>query len=284
MKHILVPFHKTKASLKALEYAAMLSIGEDTTVTALHLVDQDQYTSKEAFDFDIKKITELEVRPMLIEASKINPNLKKIKLQVMAKEEEISAHILDFAKDNEVDFIVMNSHGLPESDMWEHQLEDTIAYQVVLEARCPVFTFTQEPKTKKLAKIILPLDLTGGSMKKVPLAVQMAKQFKASLHIFSVVEDLDSKEADKIREMQKEVLDLAKNKRIEASKIIIEADELFVPLMEFGESIAADLIVIMNRPKALWDDLFVAPGAKRIISFSRTPVLSLRGRDRHTTA
>ena len=84
--------------------------------------------------------------------------------------------------------------------------------------------------------------------------------------------------------MQKGVLYEAKKRKIAVSKIIIEADELFTPLMEFSESIAADLIVIMNRPKALWDDLFVAPGAKRIISFSKIPVLSLRGRDRDTTA
>jgi hypothetical protein len=38
MKHTLVPFDSFKVSLKALEYAAMLSSDPDTQITALHLV------------------------------------------------------------------------------------------------------------------------------------------------------------------------------------------------------------------------------------------------------
>lgn len=262
----------------------MLSSDQDVKVTALHLVDAHEYNSKEEYELELNKIKELELRPRLMEAVKINPSLSKIKLQVMPIQSDIDEDILDYAENNQIDFIIMGSHGLAEQSKWENHLDDSNSYKVVLAAKCPVFTFTHWPSNFKIHKITLPLDLTEGTLEKIPVAIQLAKLFNASIHLLSVEEDLNSNRAKKLEEQLIEVSDQLDREKIKVEKSLIESDDLPDSLITLNESISSDLIIMMNRPRSLWDDLFITDNAKRIICFSKTPVLSMRGGNYNTSA
>lgn len=280
MQNIIVPVSNFDVSLRALEYAGMLSAKTEANITVLHLVDPHKIKSKDELRMNLNLLIETKIRPHFSEAVRNNPNLKKIKIETKALTYEVSDHILDFAGDKQADLIVMGSHGLPPADRWERHLKDTNAYKVVLEATCPVLTFTSIPKALGISKIVLPMDLSDGSQLKVPLAIQLASQFSAKVDILSVVDKYGGKQETQSRALQQSVSQKFTSHEIPTNCTIRKGDALSEISLKYSAEINADLMIIMNRPSSMWADLLVSPGAQRIISFSKIPVLSLRAKDR----
>ncbi len=274
IKKILVPFDHNLRSIHALEFAGMLAASFGATVTALHLADPKQFHSKTQFKKELDLMVSKQLRPTLREIRKSYPEVKKLDLQVRGLEGPLYRHILDFARKEEVDFIVMRHHGQPESGHWEPFLMDTTAYKVVLDAPCPVFTFTEPPTGDKLQNILLPLDLSEGSLYKVPLAMAIARQFKARLHLISASEHgEDHAELSKQLEEAKEEL-VAQGFDLEV--LPVAHRPLADSILQYSRERKADLVVIMSRPGFKWSDLWVSPKAKKIIGQSPIPVLSVR--------
>ena len=190
---ILVPFDDNTISVAALEYAAMFASGINAKIIAFHLADPKDYRTKVDFQEDVEEMVNQKLRPKLREIQKSYPDIKKIDVQIRGLSKEISRHILDFAGENDINFIIMRSHGKNKGNDWEKFFQKTNAYKVILEADCPVFTFTKPPENPKLDNILVPLDLTPGTIYKIPLAAAFAKQFNAKIHLFSASEHLDDK-------------------------------------------------------------------------------------------
>ena len=194
-KKILVPFDDNLRSIKALEYAAMFASGIGAKITALHIADPKEYRSKAAFEKELAELVDDQLRPELSRIQKVFPDVKKIDLQSRGMDKPLHEHILDIANELDIDFIMMRSHGLPKDDDWDLYFKSTIAYKVVLEATCPVFTFTQIPENLNIQNILLPIDQTEGSLFKLPLCSSLAKRFKATIHLLSASEHKEDTEA-----------------------------------------------------------------------------------------
>ena len=207
IKKILVPYDDNLRSIGAIEYASMFASGIGAKITALHLADPKDYRSVTDFKVKIREWAEEQLRPKLRQIQQDYPDIHKIDLQIRGLEKPLHRHILDFADENETDFIVLRSHGLPNSSDWELFLSDTNAYKVVLESTCPVFTFTKVPSNPRLKDILVPLDLSEGSLYKVPLAIELGKQFGATLHLLSASEHKEDIEdlKQQLEEIQHEV-------------------------------------------------------------------------------
>ena len=273
-KNILVPFDDNAQSIGALEYAAMFASGIGAKITALHLADPKDYHSKEEFQQELTEMIAQQLRPKLQEIQQTYGDVRKIDLQTRGLEKSIPQHIVEFSKENEIDFVVMRSHGLPNTDDWDMHLKSTNAYQVVLESTSPVFTFTQIPVKPKMKNILVPLDLSEGSLYKVPFAVSLAQQFDATLHLVSASEHKEDQE-----ELQQR-LDAVSNELTEKGIKIIK-NSLFpgtlpAAIHAYTDKSGIDLVIIMSRPGFKWSDLWVSPKAKRIISHSKVPVVSIR--------
>lgn len=272
--NILVPFDDNIRSIRALEYAAMFATSIGAKITALHIADPKDYHSKEEFDKDLLGLVENQLRPKLAEIRRNYTDIRKIDLQIRALEYSIPQHIIDFALEKQIDFIVMRSHGLSQAHDWELHFKSTNAYKVLLDAPCPVFTFTQAPDTPKMKNIVVPLDLSEGSLFKVPFAITLAEQFNAKLHL---VTSSEYKE-DQV-ELNRQMDDIYS--KVTASGINVVKGEVFTgtlpeAIFSHCEQHAIDLIIIMSRPGFRWSDLWVSPKAKRIVSVSKVPVVSLR--------
>lgn len=272
-KKILVPFDDNLRSIAALEYAAMFASGIGANITALHLADPKDFHSMEEFQTNLKGFVNEELRPKLREIQATYHDIHKIDLQIRGLEKPIHQHIIEFASENDVDFIVLRSHGLPDQDNWEDHFKSTIAYKVILEASCPVFTFTRNPEKPRLKTILVPFDLSEGSLYKIPLAIKLAQQFKSTLHLVSASEYEDDHEElngllDDIEDDLKPRCDVVRHKAYH--RTMPEA------ITYFSEKLDIDLVIIMNRPGFRWSDLWVSPKAKRIVSHSKVPVISIR--------
>ncbi len=277
LKNILVPFDDNIRSIRALEYAAMFASGIGAKITALHIADPKNYQSKLEFEKELALLVESQLQPKLDQIHKNYTDIRKIELQIKGMEKPVYQHILEFAKEIRADFIVMRSHGLKQADDWELHFKSTNAYKVLLEATCPVFTFTQSPDQPRLKNILVPIDLSEGSLYKVPFAQSLAKRFNSKLHLVSATEYSEDKIeleplADKIyKELLENGLDVVKT----PTSVGTLPDAIF----SYCDHYDVDLVIIMSRPGFRWSDLWVSPKAKRIVSWSKVPVLSLRSNE-----
>lgn len=270
---ILVPFDDNIRSIRALEYAAMFASGIGANITALHISDPKDYHTKEEFDKELSEMVEVQLKPKLVEIHKRYQDIKTIDLQIRGMEKSIPGHILDFANDNATDFIVMRSHGLSQADSWELNFKSTNAYKVLLEAKCPVFTFSQIPDNPKIKEILMPIDLSEGSLYKIPFAITLAKQFNARIHVLTSSEYKE--DHPELNDQLNEICDELNERGVELVKSKINTSTLPEAIFSYCKEVAIDLIVIMSRPGFKWSDLWVSPKAKRIISMSTVPVVSL---------
>ncbi len=271
---ILVPFDHSGKSLRALNYAAMFASGIGASITALHLADPKDYESKAAFEKELADMVSRELKPKLSEIQLAYPDVRKIDLQIRGLEKSVAEHVVTFANEHAIDCIVMRSHGLPNLDDWELQFRSSNAYRVVLEARCPVFTFTQIPAQPRMRHILLPLDLSEGSLFKVPIALSLARRFGSTIHLLSGSEHHEDHE--QLHQQLEEVQAMLAAEQVNTVLGKVQGATLPTAIFNYCERVEIDLVVVMSRPGFRWSDLWVSPKAKRIICHSKVPVLSIR--------
>ncbi|UXP32330.1 universal stress protein [Reichenbachiella agarivorans] len=273
-KKILVPFDDNIKSIEALGYAAMFATGIGAKIIALHIADPKHYHSKKEFRKELNSIVHDQLLPKLNEIHKIYPDIRKIDLQILGQEKSLPQHIVDFAAQNDIDFIILRSHGDPDQNDWELHFKKTNAYKVVLEASCPVVTFTNFPQKMQMKNILVAMDIGEDSSYKVPLATALAQQFGSTLHLLSASEHYD--DLDGLDEQLNELSLGLKNKGIDVIKNEVENCTLPAAILKHTQNENFDLVMIMSRPRFRWSDLWISPKAKRIISHSHVPVLSIR--------
>ena len=245
IRNILVPFDDNIRSIRALEYAAMFASGIGAKITALHDEIHRSYS-----------------------------DIRKIDLQIRGLEHSIYQHILDFAKENQIDFIVMRSHGLTQAGDWELHFKSTNAYKVLLDTPCPVFTFTQVPDHPRLKNIVVPIDLSEGSLFKAPFAIDLARRFQATLHLVAASEH--SEDYPELNRQREKVQDKCTETSVLFKNAPIYTGTLPEAIFAYCDLHDVDLVIIMSRPGFRWSDLWMSPKAKRIITRSKVPVVSLR--------
>jgi nucleotide-binding universal stress UspA family protein len=274
IKKILVPFDDNERSIRALEYAAMFATGIGAKITALHIADPKDYRSKNEFQASLKNLIDQQLRPALNRIQRRYTEIVKIDLQVRGMEMPLNEHIVNFANDNSIDFIILRNHGESKNEDWESVFNNTTAYKVVLEASCPVFTFTQVPEHPQIKNILVAIDLSEGSLNKVPIALSIAKQFESTIHLVSASEHDDDNE--KLNEMLDKLSNQLNDQGVKLIKRAVVSSTLPSAIMEYTKEQLIDLVIIMSRPGFRWTDLWVSPKAKRIINQSEVPVLSIR--------
>lgn len=271
---ILVPFSNDEASMGALNYASMIASIFNANIVALHLADPKDYRSKSEFQEKVTQMVEFQLKPRLKEIQSRFPKVQKIKLQYLGIDKPIHDHIVSFVKEHDIDLVVMRSHGLPKRRDFEIHFKKSITYQVVLECPCPVFTFTEIPQRASAKNILVPVDLSDGSLQKIPLVIEMAGKCKSKVHLLSAVENKEDR-SGLLEQMQEvgEIISAAGVK--EVSQEIVD-QSMLEAINEYVTRHEIDLIVVMSKPGFKWSDLWISPKAKRLIMESKVPVLSIR--------
>jgi nucleotide-binding universal stress UspA family protein len=96
--------------------------------------------------------------------------------------------ILDYAREHDVDLIVIGTHGRRGP---QRLLLGSVAEEVVRHARCPVLTVhtrDEAPGTAALDRLLLPFDFSAHSRTALAYARELAKTYGAALDLLHVVE------------------------------------------------------------------------------------------------
>ena len=133
-KNILVPTDLTEKSLVALDIALKINTESDLKITLLHVIE----TLEEAEDEDFREFYEkLEKRAW----KKLDEMAQRYGKEGLKIHREIvfgnrAQEIVTFAREKEIDLIVLNSHKIAEVDAAKGWA--TISYKVGILSHCPV--------------------------------------------------------------------------------------------------------------------------------------------------
>ena len=169
MRHILVPTDFSETARNAIEYAVELSQGPHDRITLLHVSDTEtvnetligldaiEYLSNAlelpspssecapTFDVDgLKKVARQRLEECIDATWR-----EECTIATAIEEGRPSLRIVEYARDHEVDMIVMGTHG---RGPVAHFFLGSVAENVVRSADCPVVTIRGKPKVRSRAE------------------------------------------------------------------------------------------------------------------------------------
>ena len=277
INRILIPVDFSETGLLALEHATFMARLFKADLFLLHVVEVAEFPFNlnqplflvGRYHDEIQKITTTELNDL---AKKIK---KQHSLQVttLVRKDRVISGIRDAAKENDIDLIIMGTHGLKGFDEY---FIGSNAYKTVTVSPCPVITIQMHAKKMGFKNIVMPIDNSLHSRQKVDTIIELASHYGATVHILGLIntnEDIDkNKFAIKIDSVE----NVLKKSKLAYVRKIVKGENLGVAAMNYSKKIKADLIAIMTDHESNLTGMFLGGFAKQIINHSRIPVMSIK--------
>lgn len=273
MKSILVPIDFSKDSMNALEHAIAMANKVKSSVRVIHVRKDKNYD--EPF---IIKGKEKEYGSTVDDFCKelIEQNMSKYKgggtFDYLIKVGKIYKVISDQAIKDKAFLIIMGTHGV--SGFEEFWLGSN-SYRVVCKAPCPVLTVRNGFKKKSINKIVLPLDASRETRKKVPFVADLASALEAEVHVVSV---RTTQRADIIKRLNnyvKQIGDYFEKRNIQVVRDNLYGSDISDLTASYGVHIGAELVAIMSNQRGTPLNMHISTAAQQMVNHSPIPVLSI---------
>lgn len=266
---ILLPVDFSERSVDVARQAEVLARHFHSDVTVLHVVDPDQ-PEFGTFEPGGVKARELET---LLGRDSAGASISRI-----VRDGNPAREILDFAGSNDVDLIVMASHGY---GPFESFVMGSVAAEVLRDANCPVWitAHAQQGLPPMFRTVLCAVDLGSGSGSVVDWAAQFAAAFRARLVVLHAIRSLESEgQPDSpdewLSSVEREELGTVKRKLGKDVQILFAGGDISKAVCRHAKKLKADLVVIGRSPKA--DEVGTARTTSfTIIRESPCPVVSI---------
>jgi nucleotide-binding universal stress UspA family protein len=275
LKQILVPVDFSEQSLIALGQSYNLSRLNKAELTLLHVIDDERFAMiTSIFKSSLNQENEYEdvMRDKLKTLANDVSSKTGIKVSFRIEYGKVYDKIVDIAKEIDALFIVMGTNG----SVGLKKFIGSNALRVIRESICPVITIKGKNHRNGCRNIVLPLDLTKETKEKVNKAIELAKYFGSSIRIVSINDDDDEFIQNKLKRQLSSVTSFIAERGVEHTAEIIEGSDIGEKVVEYANSIDADLIMIMTQEEMYWTSFFIGSAAQEVINSSEIPVLSIR--------
>ncbi len=276
-KKILVPIGFSEQSLIALQQAYLIAKQINASITILKVIEDTSYFSKilltKSNEKNLRKQIESELN-ILATNGRLKYNLS---VDIMIAKGKVYTKILEVSEMIGANIIVMGSNGFSEGLV--KNIMGTNALNVVRLAQCPVITVRGTVLKEVFSKIFLPLDLTKETKQKVSFAIEFAKLFKSKIYLFSVLITNDKDIEEKLKKQLSIAEEKIANENVEYySELLINKNsdsKLFEEILQYGEKVGGDLLIIMTQQENFITDYIIGSAAQSIINYSNIPVMSI---------
>jgi len=198
-------------------------------------------------------------------------------------EGDVAELILDFARQREIDVIVVGTHG---RGGLGRALMGSVAERVFRQSPVPVLTLG--PHLHKVAhagaprNILVPVDFALPSERAARYAVAMAKEHNATLTLLHVIErwpaEARANRAGVMHELREKVENLVGGEaRGVRCNVRVEVGRMVETILYTANSTEADLMVVGVRPHKGLLNRLMWPHAYEIVREAACPVLTIRG-------
>ena len=275
---ICVPLDFSQPSLDALDYAVRIAEIFKSEILLLHVVETYEFNSSYRDDETAREIIELGLHKKFDEVMAIHSSSNNIKVSHAHRVGKIYNQIDQYAQEENVDLIVMGTHGTSSNSKFKKFMLGSNANKVVHGAPCPVLTVKNQEHDINFKKIMLPIDITKETTQKVKFAIAISKVFGSDIHILAASSYIDEYQDNisKLTLKLNEVADKVTQAGVKCFTCIERNENVAHAIFEYSKRNDIDLVLIMTRQEKKWEEFFLGSNAKRVIVGSDTPILSLQ--------
>lgn len=273
IKRILIPYDFSETAALSLEHAVFMAKLLKADIYLLHILESVSFTSAFGAAFgNVDKKLESESNTKLDEIGKQIHMNNGITFKSITEVGRIYRKIVDVAKRENIDIIIMGTHGVSGYKKFN---VGTNTSKVVEEAGCPVISVQTHSKKIGFKKIVLPIDNSPQSRQKVSYALAVARSYGSHICIAGLINfgNEDNKRMFKLKVDQVEEWLLQHGVSVE--KKFVEGDDLAKMTMQAAEEWDADLIVIMTEQEPSITGFFLGTYATQVVNHSKIPVMAV---------
>lgn len=209
-----------------------------------------------------------------------------VQAKVAVEEGVVTESILDFARDNSVDMIVIGTHG---RRGFQRLTLGSVTERVLRRAGCPVLAVRRPahdfvaPGSKvepvHLRKILLCSDFSECSERALKYALSLAKEYKSELTLLHVLEHPPSPEQREVEDAR--VVHLLEG-RLPAEarssceiRTVVRSGKPYEEIVKLAEQEQTDLIVVGVRGRNVLDLALFGSTTHRVLQLGPCPVLAI---------
>lgn len=272
MKTILVPIDFSADSINALEHAIRFANIISANIRMVH-AEQDKNFETPFYFKDLEEFSGKTVCDFMDLILHRYENKLKRKLDYRILKGNISKEIIKSAENHEASYIFMGTHGTSGGDStWM----GSNAFKVVMGSTCPVFTIRNGFIRKKLSKIILPIDASKHTRRKLTVTADIALAFNSEIIVLGVTETTMGDILKKVDSWVSQSIDYLNQRKIKNSSVMLKGSNITDMTIDYAKSIDADLISIMTEQGEHPVSLLLGPYAQHMVNNSPIPVLTVR--------
>ena len=292
IEHILVPVDFSQFSEVVIHYAFQIALQYSARLTLFHAVIlfQDDVDEEQRLDEYQQLLALREERIAVQMQHHLDNGIKKgIRIStVIQRGISPSDVILEYLNTNQVDIIVMGTHGRAGL---RHLLLGSVAEKVGRFSAVPVLTVHRSIQNFQIKKLLVPIDFSPYSKQATEYAISLARNFNASITFLHVVEqeifppfyasgvesvfeidpDLDKRVIENMNEFLSEQLD----GHIETSYIVREGKS-HKEIVDFAREDKSDIIVIASHGLTGLDYILLGSTTEKVIRWAKCPVLIVK--------
>jgi len=284
MKNVLIATDFSSCSNLALSFGLELAHSYLADAYVVFVVPTDQFMVAGPEGYEAAKaVAHRDLLELKQELRKKHSYIEGEDYHLFLLEGEVAESILDFARQKQIDVIVVGTHG---RGGLGRALMGSVAERVFRQSPVPVLTLG--PHLQRIARagtprnILVPVDFTPASERGAHYAGAMAKEHSATLTMLHVIERWPAEaQADRVRVTQRlrekveNILgDDAKGLRC---NIRIEVGRVVETILYTANSTEADLVVMGVRPRTGLLNRLMWPHAYEVVREASCPVLTVRG-------
>ncbi len=282
--NVLIATDFSRCSNLALSFGLKLAHGYQANADVIFVVPTDQFmvSGPDAYEA-AKDAARRDLLELKHELRKKHSYVEGEDYHLFLLEGDVAESILDFARQKEIDVIVVGTHG---RSGLGRALMGSVAERVFRQSPVPVLTLG--PHLQRIARagapanILVPVDFTPASERAAHYAIAMAREHTAALTMLHVIERWPSpSQADRARVMQgprERIQNLAgEQARGLRCNFRIEVGRVVETILYTANGIEADLVVLGVRPRTGLLNRLMWPHAYEIVREAACPVLTVRG-------
>lgn len=272
MKDIIVAMDFSKGALRALDYAIKIANNTQSNILLVWVDSQNtKEISAELCKNEIRRDAKNELQRIVEENSSL---LKGGKFKIKQRKGKVYQELALQVKASNSELIVVGTHGI---SGFEQFWIGSNAFKIISYAACPVVSIRYDYNIEKpIKRIIVPIDNSIDSIKKVPMAAKLAKAFDAEIHLLSIyTTTLVSLKKKVDRAVMAAEKYLAKESVVFVTKVV-QSNNLPITVVDYGKKVKGDMIVIMTDQEKANLSILMGDYSQKIINLSSIPILSVK--------
>ena len=294
-KQILCPVDFSESSVRSLAHAAAFARWYEAELTVLHVVPSFEPMQVRGHLGDPVYVNQMS-REHVLEEMRRSLDLGTVSpdARVIAEPGDTPTTIVDQARSNGTDLIVMGTHG---HRGFKRLLLGSVTETVLREAPCPVLTVPPQAQSGaspdvEFKRIVCPIDFSPSALQAMGVALNLARQADGRVTLLHVIEWLAEEEPrtsahfnvpEFRRYMVADAEERLRRLVAEEARTSAEIDDIIVlgrahrEILRAAEAKPADLIVMGAQGRGGVGLALFGSTTQEVVRGATCPVLTVRG-------